>query len=199
MHRTVATRATKRQSSDSSYRAMAKKKGPPKKQKASRSPQGKQRQERRDGWSNVRRQVTGCARLVCPRTAQYWPLASPKPRVSPHCSCPRAVRVPALFVSPPVKVACQIVDCPQVIKVPEGAVLRGCSRWCSLQQLAAGGWGADAAQGRRPAAGQVVLVDEHRTTRVSSAVNGKQPCEVELNTLSATRPAGWKPPEGQVE
>ncbi|KAJ9521545.1 hypothetical protein QJQ45_008840 [Haematococcus lacustris] len=44
--------------------------------------------------------------------------------------------------------------------------------------------------------GRVVLVDEHRT---SSAVNGKQPCEVELNTLSATRPAGWKPPAGQVE
>ncbi|GFH12357.1 hypothetical protein HaLaN_08025 [Haematococcus lacustris] len=35
--------------------------------------------------------------------------------------------------------------------------------------------------------------------RVSSAVNGKQPCEEELNTLSATRPAGWKPPAGQVE
>ncbi|KAJ9509499.1 hypothetical protein QJQ45_001949 [Haematococcus lacustris] len=47
--------------------------------------------------------------------------------------------------------------------------------------------------------GRVVLVDEHRTSRVSSAVNGKQPCEVELNTLSATRPAGWKPPAGQVE
>ncbi|KAJ9530212.1 hypothetical protein QJQ45_023497 [Haematococcus lacustris] len=47
--------------------------------------------------------------------------------------------------------------------------------------------------------GRVVLVDEHRTSRVSSAVNGKQPCEVELNTLRATRPAGWKPPAGQVE
>ncbi|KAJ9523042.1 hypothetical protein QJQ45_023862 [Haematococcus lacustris] len=47
--------------------------------------------------------------------------------------------------------------------------------------------------------GRVVLVDEHRTTRVSSAVNGKQPCEEEVNKLSATRPAGWKPPAGQVE
>ncbi|KAJ9527105.1 hypothetical protein QJQ45_025199 [Haematococcus lacustris] len=44
-----------------------------------------------------------------------------------------------------------------------------------------------------------VLVDEHRTTRVSSAVNGQQPCEEELNKLSATRPAGWKPPAGQVK
>ncbi|KAJ9525960.1 hypothetical protein QJQ45_009357 [Haematococcus lacustris] len=47
--------------------------------------------------------------------------------------------------------------------------------------------------------GRVVLVDEHRTSRVSSTVNGQQPCEEELNKLSATRPAGWKPPAGQVE
>ncbi|KAJ9523220.1 hypothetical protein QJQ45_024006 [Haematococcus lacustris] len=73
-----------------------------------------------------------------------------------------------------------------------------------------GGWGADAVlracckvvcrpRGAGQRWGRVVLVDEHRTTRVSSAVNGKQPCEEELNKLSATRPAGWKPPAGQVE
>ncbi|KAJ9530551.1 hypothetical protein QJQ45_012510 [Haematococcus lacustris] len=90
-------------------------KDPGKKQKASRSPQGKQRQERRDGWTTRRRQV------VC------------RPR------------------------------------------------------------GTDQRRGR------VVLVDEHRTSRVSSAVNGQQPCEEELDKLSATRPAGWKPPAGQVE
>ncbi|KAJ9516307.1 hypothetical protein QJQ45_001078 [Haematococcus lacustris] len=60
----------------------------------------------------------------------------------------------------------------------------------------AGGWGADAVlracrkvvcrpRGTDQLRGRVVLVDEHRTTRVSSAVNGKQPC--------------WKPPAGQVE
>ncbi|GFH07762.1 hypothetical protein HaLaN_02611 [Haematococcus lacustris] len=51
--------------------AMAKKKrkGSDKKQKASRSPQGKQRQERRDGWTTRRRQV------------------APPPYVSPHCLC----------------------------------------------------------------------------------------------------------------
>ncbi|KAJ9534086.1 hypothetical protein QJQ45_002074 [Haematococcus lacustris] len=42
-------------------------------------------------------------------------------------------------------------------------------------------------------------MDEHRTTRVSSAVNGQQPCEEELDHEQPTRHAGWKPPEGQVD
>ncbi|KAJ9506591.1 hypothetical protein QJQ45_004027 [Haematococcus lacustris] len=46
--------------------------------------------------------------------------------------------------------------------------------------------------------GRVVLVDEHHTSRVSSAVNGQQPCESQLNKRMATRPADWKPPAGQV-
>ncbi|KAJ9522077.1 hypothetical protein QJQ45_005123 [Haematococcus lacustris] len=47
--------------------------------------------------------------------------------------------------------------------------------------------------------GRVVLVDEHRTTRVSSAVYGQQPCEEELDHEQPTRPAGWKGPAGQVK
>ncbi|KAJ9518254.1 hypothetical protein QJQ45_010268 [Haematococcus lacustris] len=73
-----------------------------------------------------------------------------------------------------------------------------------------GGWGADAVLracckvmcrpwGTDQRRGRVVLVDERRTTRVSSAVNGKQPCERQLNKRRATRPADWKPPAGQVE
>ncbi|KAJ9508413.1 hypothetical protein QJQ45_011940 [Haematococcus lacustris] len=73
-----------------------------------------------------------------------------------------------------------------------------------------GGWGADAVlracckvvcrpRGTDQRRGKVVLVDEHRTSRVSSAVNGQQPCERQLNKRRATRPAGWKPPAGQVE
>ncbi|KAJ9510858.1 hypothetical protein QJQ45_027732 [Haematococcus lacustris] len=73
-----------------------------------------------------------------------------------------------------------------------------------------GGWGADAVlracckvvcrpRGAGQRRGRVVLVDEHRTSGVSSAVIGKQPCEEELDKLSATRPADWKPPAGQVE
>ncbi|GFH12535.1 uncharacterized protein HaLaN_08244 [Haematococcus lacustris] len=73
-----------------------------------------------------------------------------------------------------------------------------------------GGWGADAVlracrkvvcrtRGTDQRRGRVVLVDEHRTTQVSSAVNGQQPCERQLNKRRTTRPAGWKPPAGQVE
>ncbi|KAJ9522228.1 hypothetical protein QJQ45_008058 [Haematococcus lacustris] len=55
-----------------------------------------------------------------------------------------------------------------------------------------GGWGADVVlcacckvvcrpRGTDLLWGRVVLVDEHRSSRVSSAVNGKQPCEEELD------------------
>ncbi|KAJ9518296.1 hypothetical protein QJQ45_010228 [Haematococcus lacustris] len=72
-----------------------------------------------------------------------------------------------------------------------------------------GGWGAGAMlracckvvcrpRGTDQLRGRVVLVDEHRTSRVSSAVNGQQPCESRLSKRRATRPADWKPPAGQV-
>ncbi|KAJ9505650.1 hypothetical protein QJQ45_008448 [Haematococcus lacustris] len=48
-----------------------------------------------------------------------------------------------------------------------------------------------AGQGR----GRVVLVDEHRTTRVSSAVTGQQPCKEELDHEQPTRLAPRKPPQ----
>ncbi|KAJ9531606.1 hypothetical protein QJQ45_015079, partial [Haematococcus lacustris] len=73
-----------------------------------------------------------------------------------------------------------------------------------------GGWGADAVlraccmvvcrpRGTDQRRSRVVLADEHRTNRVSSAVNGQQPCERQLNKRRATRPADWKPLAGQVE
>ncbi|KAJ9509850.1 hypothetical protein QJQ45_011528 [Haematococcus lacustris] len=46
--------------------------------------------------------------------------------------------------------------------------------------------------------GRVVLVDEHRTSRVSSTVNGKQPCEVELDKLMAPRKPPQAPRSGQA-
>ncbi|KAJ9515749.1 hypothetical protein QJQ45_008637 [Haematococcus lacustris] len=46
--------------------------------------------------------------------------------------------------------------------------------------------------------GTVVLVDEHRTSRVSSAVNGQQPFEEELDKLSPHRPhAAARQPHSQ--
>ncbi|KAJ9531312.1 hypothetical protein QJQ45_006762 [Haematococcus lacustris] len=68
-----------------------------------------------------------------------------------------------------------------------------------------GGWGADAVlracckvvcrpRGSDQLRARVVLLGEHRITRVSSAVNDKQPCEEELDHEQPTRRAGWKPP-----
>ncbi|KAJ9518168.1 hypothetical protein QJQ45_010066 [Haematococcus lacustris] len=76
-----------------------------------------------------------------------------------------------------------------------------------------GGWGADAVlrayckvvcrpRGTDQLRGRVVLVDEHRTTRVNSAVNGKQPCKEKLDhkppqapcsSQAATQPASSEP------
>ncbi|KAJ9530389.1 hypothetical protein QJQ45_000754 [Haematococcus lacustris] len=58
--------------------AKKKRKGSDKKQKASRSPQGKQRQERRDGWTTRRRQVIkvpegAVLRGWRPLELCYWP------------------------------------------------------------------------------------------------------------------------------
>ncbi|KAJ9523764.1 hypothetical protein QJQ45_019963 [Haematococcus lacustris] len=67
------------------------------------------------------------------------------------------------------------------------------SWWYSLVllALALGPRGADQLLGR------VVLVDEHRTTRVSSAVNGQQPCEEQLNQELPTRPKRSKRTKGK--
>ncbi|KAJ9529008.1 hypothetical protein QJQ45_007079 [Haematococcus lacustris] len=75
---------------------------------------------------------------------------------------------------------------------------------------AGGGWGADAVlracckvvcrpRGTDQRRGRVVLVDEHRTTQVSSAVNGQHPCEEELDHEEPTRRADWKPQQGSSQ
>ncbi|KAJ9507157.1 hypothetical protein QJQ45_004844 [Haematococcus lacustris] len=47
--------------------------------------------------------------------------------------------------------------------------------------------------------GKVVLVVEFGISRVSSAVNGQQPCESCLNKCRDTRPADWKPLAGLMD
>ncbi|KAJ9519221.1 hypothetical protein QJQ45_017874 [Haematococcus lacustris] len=91
----------------------------------------------------------------------------------------------------------------------------GCAKqlvvfFCAASIGTRGGWGADAVlwacckvvcrpRGTAQRRDRVVLVVEHRTSRVNSAVIGQQPCESRLRKRRATRPADWKPPAGQVE
>ncbi|KAJ9525091.1 hypothetical protein QJQ45_017350 [Haematococcus lacustris] len=67
-----------------------------------------------------------------------------------------------------------------------------------IKQVRVGVW-EGGPRGSDQLRGRVVLVDEHRTTQVSSAVNGQQPCEEELDHEQPTRRADWKPPPGQVD
>ncbi|KAJ9527634.1 hypothetical protein QJQ45_025912 [Haematococcus lacustris] len=122
---------------------------------------------------------------------------------------------PEQFILLPVNVAAGAVDSPLSLTFTglRGGVAAVCSlhvgsfRVCNYVMnglVSASGYqccarGDVPAQGHSPAASRVVFVVEHRTTRVSSAVNGRQPCERQLYKRRATRPAGWKPPAGQVE
>ncbi|KAJ9531370.1 hypothetical protein QJQ45_006823 [Haematococcus lacustris] len=84
------------------------------------------------------------------------------------------------------------------------AVFLGAGNFCQ------GGWKAGAVQagfrkvveqpGRPntdPRPDRLVIVDEFRTTRVSSSVHARQPCELHLPP-DQPRPADWVPPAGQV-
>ncbi|KAJ9530476.1 hypothetical protein QJQ45_012451 [Haematococcus lacustris] len=270
------------------HRVMARKKpkGSDKKQKASRSPQGKQRQERRDGWTTCRRQVIKVPEgavlrgrkktrrklrehlrlraeihsqlrviasllvlrifLTCLHAVvtERW-LAPIKPHLQ-HLAAASSAGTSLEANLKHITVTLATWDAVWEVyldpkwarqrlrlygaqdraleqffnKLEEDMAEVSMERHGHAKQLVvffgaagigtAGGWGADAVLrgcrkvvcrpgGAGQRRGRVVLVDEHRTSRVSSAVNGKQPCEEELNTLSATRPTGWKPPAGQVE
>ncbi|KAJ9518030.1 hypothetical protein QJQ45_004308 [Haematococcus lacustris] len=86
----------------------------------------------------------------------------------------------------------------------QASVARAVQQWQELQHRLGTHGPASAAQqeqlsqtqdrprGSDQLRGRVVLVDEHRTTRVSSAVNGQQPCE-EVDHEQPTRRASWKP------
>ncbi|KAJ9525414.1 hypothetical protein QJQ45_003180 [Haematococcus lacustris] len=228
------------------------KKDPGKKQKASRSPQGKQRQERRDGWTTRRRQVIKVPEDAvlrgCKKTrrklrehlrlrAEIHSQLRPAPAQPASMECDTDSDSESNCESEPEpKSDSESEPEPEPVTARQRLRLYGAQdraleqffnkleeevaevsmeRHGHAKQLVVffgaatigtgGGWGADAVlracckvvcrpRGAGQRRGRVVLVDEHRTTRVSSAVNGQQPCEEELNKLSATRPAGWKPP-----
>ncbi|KAJ9510812.1 hypothetical protein QJQ45_027785 [Haematococcus lacustris] len=166
---------------------------------APRTPPGRQREERRAEWKTQRRQV---------RTPALY---APALLVSPHYWCPRIA----------VNIAVNIDrNWLQVIKVPGGAVLRGCKKTkrklMAHFQLRAGihsqlrvlaslyvlrifltclvGYSTP---GLRACC--KVVCRTRGTDQRRGKVNGQQPCERQLNKRRATRPAGWKPPAGQVE
>ncbi|KAJ9531419.1 hypothetical protein QJQ45_006869 [Haematococcus lacustris] len=103
------------------------------------------------------------------------------------------------------------------MQLEEEAAMVSQQRWGTRKQLVVffgnagistlGGWGAKAVLQacrkvvERPNSGKptdrvpgkVVTVDEFRTSRVSSAMNIPQPCDVGLDRSKPTRPEGWKP------
>ncbi|KAJ9518642.1 hypothetical protein QJQ45_018662, partial [Haematococcus lacustris] len=87
---------------------------------------------------------------------------------------------------------------------------RGVAVYLGAGRFSQGGWKANAVregfrrvveQPSRPSADprpdRLVTVDEFRTTRVSSSVHARQPCELHLPN-DQPRPEDWVPPAGQV-
>ncbi|KAJ9517868.1 hypothetical protein QJQ45_004192 [Haematococcus lacustris] len=87
---------------------------------------------------------------------------------------------------------------------------RGVAVFLGAGCFSGGGWKANAVregfrrvveQPSRPSADprpdRLVIVDEFRTTRVSSSVHARQPCELHLPN-DRPRPEDWVPPAGQV-
>ncbi|KAJ9525394.1 hypothetical protein QJQ45_003213 [Haematococcus lacustris] len=87
---------------------------------------------------------------------------------------------------------------------------RGVAVFLGAGNFSQGGWKAGAVragfrkvveQPSRPSADarpdRLVIVDEFRTSRVSSTVHARQPCELHLPP-NQPRPADWVPPAGQV-
>ncbi|KAJ9507796.1 hypothetical protein QJQ45_019295, partial [Haematococcus lacustris] len=87
---------------------------------------------------------------------------------------------------------------------------RGVAVFLGVGNFSQGGWKAGAVragfrkvveQPSRPSTDprpdRLVIVDEFRTSRVSSSVHARQPCELHLPP-NQPRPADWVPPAGQV-
>ncbi|KAJ9510466.1 hypothetical protein QJQ45_015926 [Haematococcus lacustris] len=174
-----------------------------------RPPPAKQREERRAEWNTQRRQVIkvpgGAVLRGCKKTKRKL-LAHFQLRAGIHSQ----LRVVASLYVLRIFLTCLVGYCTPASMERHGHATQLVVFFGAAGIGTGGGWGADAVlracrkvvcrtRGTDQRRGRVVLVDEHRTSRVSSAMNGQQPCERQLNKRRATRPAGWKPPAGQVE
>ncbi|KAJ9510817.1 hypothetical protein QJQ45_027770 [Haematococcus lacustris] len=87
---------------------------------------------------------------------------------------------------------------------------RGVAVFLGAGNFSQGGWKAGAVRAgfrkvveqpsrpsTEPRPDRLVIVDEYRTSRVSSSVHARQPCELHLPD-DRPRPADWVPPAGQV-
>ncbi|KAJ9515822.1 hypothetical protein QJQ45_008706 [Haematococcus lacustris] len=148
---------------------------------------GKRIAEQRDFVFNPATQIGCSLRDQEPGQLRWWKLT--KSQVTQASGLNNARRTTQRWLAPIQKLEEEMAE----LSMERHGLTKQLVVFFGAATIGAGPRGSDQRRGR------VVLVAEHRTTRVSSAVNGQQPCEEELDHEEPTRPADCKPPAGQVE